>query len=135
MTDFKPWTWARAHPHGYECSTYGDRRFSAFVAQLSDGRTIEEHYQCDIKGFQPGGRNWRLGKGKPPLLPITPSQLWDGYMGLWMDWSNLPGNDALLRDLTLRTSEHRILTDKFASTPVNQAHALSVLLNLLNRPS
>lgn len=35
--------------YGYEVSTQGDRRFSALVARMPDGRTIEE------------------GKGKPPL--------------------------------------------------------------------
>ena len=64
---------------GYECSTRGDRRFSAFTALLHDGRTIEQHYQCDIKGYQPGGRNWRLGKGKPP---IRQTDLWEEYLSM-----------------------------------------------------
>ena len=61
-------TWARHG--GYEVSSRGDRRFSAFVARLPEGRTIEAVYQCDIKGYDPGGTNWRLGKGKPPLRVV-----------------------------------------------------------------
>lgn len=33
---------------GYEVSTKGDPRFSAFNALLADGRSIEQHYQCDV---------------------------------------------------------------------------------------
>ena len=58
-------TWNRYG--GYECSSKGDSRFSAFNAIMPDGRTIEQHYQCGVKGYQPGGTNWKLGKGKPPL--------------------------------------------------------------------
>ena len=49
------YTWSRRG--GYECSSKGDKRFSAFTARLPDGRTIEEHYQCDIKSYEPGGTN------------------------------------------------------------------------------
>lgn len=30
---------------GYEVSTHGDKRFSAFCALMPDGRSIEMHYQ------------------------------------------------------------------------------------------
>ena len=30
---------------GYECSSKGDKRFSALFAVMPDGRTIEQHYQ------------------------------------------------------------------------------------------
>ncbi len=33
---------------GYEVSSIGDIRFSALFARLEDGRTIEQHYQCDV---------------------------------------------------------------------------------------
>ena len=39
--------WARYG--GYEVSSKGDKRFSAFNAYLPDGRSIEQVYQCDIK--------------------------------------------------------------------------------------
>ncbi len=38
--------WARYG--GYEISSQGDKRFSAFNAILSDGRSIEQWYQCDV---------------------------------------------------------------------------------------
>lgn len=52
-------TWSRRG--GYEVSSKGDKRFSAFNAIMPDGRSIEEIYQCDCKHFDPGGTNWRLG--------------------------------------------------------------------------
>ena len=56
--------WARRDKNGYEVSSKGDKRFSALYARMLDGRTIEEHYQCDVKGYDVGGTNWKLGKGK-----------------------------------------------------------------------
>lgn len=113
------YSWSRFG--GYEVSTRGDRRFSAFNARLADGRTVEEHYQCDVKGYDPGGRNWRLGKGKPPLDAAT--DLWSAYLALWREWA--AAHPTLMDEL----ATHVVLSDRFASTPVNQAHALSVLLN------
>lgn len=125
------WTWKRRHSNGYEVSSKGDKRFSAFNATLSDGRTIEQHYQCDIKGYHPGGTDWKLGKGKPPLHNQTEAELYFKYLSLWMEWGR--NNIPLLRELYLLSKEHRILTDCFATTPVNQAHALSDVLNLLTK--
>lgn len=42
-------TWARHG--GYEVSSHGDRRYSAFHARLRDGRTIEEVYQPALRAF------------------------------------------------------------------------------------
>lgn len=121
-------TWKRYG--GYEVSSQGDRRFSAFNARLADGRSIEEHYQCDIKGYQPGGTNWRLGKGKPPLDPTT--DLWPAYLQLWADWAKQPGSRELLQDLAAKALPFNgALSDRFATTPVNQAHALAVILNAI----
>jgi hypothetical protein len=39
--------WSRTE--GYEVSSVGDWRFSAFNAILEDGRSIECHYQCCVK--------------------------------------------------------------------------------------
>lgn len=122
-------TWKRYG--GYECSTHGDRRFSAFTAMMPDGRTIEMHYQCDVKGYDPGGKNWRLGKGKPPLDTKKPqSQLLNEYVELWRTWAKL--NPFLVMELETNVAKHNyVLSDKFATTPVNQAHALSIILNEL----
>lgn len=112
------YTWTRYH--GYEVSTRGDARFSALNATMPDGRTIEHHYQCDIKGYDPGGRNWRLGKGKPPLHECD---LWELYLDLWRQWAHR--NPHLMRVL----AKHEVLCDRFASTEINQARALATILN------
>lgn len=123
LTD-KPVKWARKG--GYECSSKGDVRFSALFARMPDGRTIEEHYQCDVKGYQPGGRNWRLGKGKPPL--DKSKDMWQAYLNLWMEWAM--HNEELVLELARKAEQsNHTLTDMFASTPVNQARALAEILN------
>ena len=112
---------------GYECSTKGDKRFSAFTARMPDGRTIEEHYQCDVKGYQPGGTNWRLGKGKPPK--DRSKDMYQEYLGLWEVWAF--ANTAWMDELG-RAGEAKgyLLSDCFATTDVNQARALAELLTL-----
>jgi hypothetical protein len=116
-------TWARNG--GYECSTKGDARFSAFNALMPDGRSIEAHYQCDVKGYDPGGTNWRLGKGKPPLQPID---TWAAYLNLWRVWAHT--NMPLMRELYVAAKKHNfVLSDRFATTPINQARALTIILN------
>lgn len=117
--------WTR-YDRGYEVSSRGDDRFSAFNAVMPDGRTIEQIYQCDTKGYQPGGRNWRLGKGKPPK-DIT-VDLWGEYLSLWRQWCSL--HPELLEELrSVLYHYDNTLRDRFASTTINQAHALAVILN------
>lgn len=115
-------TWSRYG--GYEVSTCGDSRFSALNAVLSDGRTIEMHYQCDVKGYDIGGTNWRLGKGKPPL---TDKNLWGEYLMLWREWATL--NPSSIVHLSNLVGSSKVLSDRFATTPVNQARALATILN------
>lgn len=123
-----PLTWRRKL--GYEVSTAGDSRFSALVALMPDGRSIEMHYQCDIKGYAPGGTNWRLGKGKPPLDRSVP--LYQKYYELWLEWSLIPKNLPLLQELLERAALQSALDglstislcDRFATSEVNQARAL-----------
>lgn len=111
---------------GYECSSKGDKRFSAFCAVMPDGRTIEQHYQCDVKGYQPGGTNWRLGKGKPPL--DSSKDMWAEYLALWEQWAM--NHPDLMDELAQGAIQKgRVLSDMFATTPVNQARALAELLN------
>lgn len=113
---------------GYECSSKGDKRFSALFAVMPDGRTIEQHYQCDVKGYQPGGTNWRLGKGKPPMDPTK--DMWVEYLALWQEWAkHNPGLIAYLAENVAKWDYQ--LKDTFASTPVNQARALATILNSL----
>lgn len=123
-------TWTRYG--GYECSSRGDRRFSAFFALMPDGRAIEEHYQCDVKGYDPGGKNWRLGKGKPTLRGQSREELWQAYLGLWRTYCE--ANPGLLDELARKCAPAGwVLSDTFASSSINQAHALATLLNERNQ--
>lgn len=120
--------WARIG--GYEVSSKGDPRFSALNAVMPDGRTIEQIYQCDVKGYQPGGRDWKKGKGKPPINGKTPAQLWEEYLGLWRVWAR--NNLGLMRELYFEGAHVGwLLSDRFASTDINQARALAEILNEL----
>lgn len=111
---------------GYEVSSKGDKRFSALYAILPDGRSIEQHYQCDIKGYDPGGVNWRLGKGKPSL--IKDIDLWKEYLNLWKIWAE--NHKDLIEELAYHADNNNfMLSDMFATTPVNQARALAQILN------
>lgn len=120
---------APKHLASYEVSTAGDKRFSALNARLKDGRTIEEAYQLDVKGYRAHSSDWRAGKGKPGLDPNV--DLWVAYKGLWDDWAL--ENPGLIRDLGER-AKGKCLTDKFASSPVSQARALAEILNALYEP-
>ena len=71
-------------PPFLECSTLGDKRFSAFYARVN-GRSIEEQYQAS-KQFEDGstGLHWREAKGRRPVndaeTRVLYSQLWDQYI-------------------------------------------------------
>jgi hypothetical protein len=120
--------WARFHAHGYEVSSAGDRRFSALHATLSDGRTIEEAYQLDVKGYRQFGDSWRLGKGKKPLREVD---LWTEYLALWNQWAD--ENPTLLYELrAIAEARGQMLTDRYASTEINQARALAHILSEWN---
>lgn len=70
-----------------ECSSVGDKRFSAFCARLKqyDNKSIEEIYQA-AKIFEDGstGLTWQEAKGRKPinLLEVKRlySELWDKYI-------------------------------------------------------
>lgn len=70
-----------------ECSTKGDRRFSAFCARIDgcDWKSIEEIYQA-AKVFEDGstGLTWKEAKGRRAVnadeLAILYSKLWDEYI-------------------------------------------------------
>lgn len=118
--------WARYSQNNYEVSTQGDKRFSALNAKLKDGRTIEEAYQLDVKGYRAVGDDWRLGKGKPPLKTMTAAELFRQYKALWQQWAG--ENPELIAELREKAAG-KVLTDRFASTPVSQARALAEILN------
>lgn len=123
--------WARYAANGYECSTRGDKRFSAMCAMLRDGRTIEEAYQLDVKGYRRIGYTAMQAKkdrGAHAPVRLTPKQLWQGYLALWKQWAS--ENPALVRELAEK-SRNKVLTDMFASSDISQARALAVILDTL----
>jgi len=67
-----------------ECSSRGDRRFSAFYATVN-GQSIETQYQA-AKVFADGstGLSWRQAKGRRAVnaaaCAALYSQLWDEYI-------------------------------------------------------
>lgn len=120
------YTWS--NKDGYDVTSKGDKRFSALYATMGDGRTIEEHYQCDVKGYDIGGTNWVLGKDKPAKNPNT--NLWLEYFELWKTW--MFDNKPVMLDLhhTLLDSGESVLYDRYDVGGVNQARALAWLLNM-----
>jgi len=81
-------------PPYLECSSRGDKRFSAFYAKV-DGKSIEERYQA-AKVFEGGltGLSWRKAKGKKPINHDEISIL---YKDLWREY--LKNNPSLVRGL------------------------------------
>ena len=126
-SNMEPLGWAQKAKRGkgYEVSSQGDKRFSALHATLEDGRTIEEAYQLDVKGYRVEGDNWKLGKGRPPLEMMSDEELYGAYKELWERWAI--ENPQLIDDLAEK-SAGRVLTDKFAKTNNNQARALYEIL-------
>jgi hypothetical protein len=67
-----------------ECSSRGDKRFSAFYAKVN-GRSIEEQYQA-AKVFEDGSTalSWKAAKGRKAInaeeCAALYSQLWDQYI-------------------------------------------------------
>lgn len=82
------------NPPYYECSSKGDKRFSAFYAKVR-GISIEDHYQA-AKVFSDGstGLTWREAKGRTPVNIKEVSKL---YKDLWREY--LENNPHLIRGL------------------------------------
>lgn len=125
--------WYRYCEDGYEVSTKGDWRFSAFNAKL-DGKSIEWWYQCNTKGYS----TIEEGKGKPSQRPrhwniengvannYKVDKVYEEYLSYWERWCM--ENPLELMDLALK-SRFKPLTDLFASSEINQARALTDILN------
>lgn len=93
-----------------ECSSRGDRRFSAFYAKVN-GRSIEEQYQA-AKVFSDGstGLSWRAAKGRQATNMREVSRL---YKALWRQY--LMKNPELLEVLKSASG----LSDVFGQTGSN----------------
>lgn len=128
--------WARTSDNSYEVSSKGDKRFSAFFAQLNDGRYIEDIYQLDIKGNGVAQSKPITNKQNPDKSSIqktgsftrqvSKEQSWNEYKNLWIQYLN--ENPNLLEDLKQK-AKGKVLTDMFANTDVSQARALAEILN------
>lgn len=105
----------------YECSSRGDRRFSAFYAKV-DGKSIEYIYQVEIKGYN----SISEGKGKPGKLYDLSTQK-KLYKDLWRKY--LQVNPTYKADLLEIIKTHE-LNDMFATKgALNQADILTEILN------
>lgn len=120
-------TWERFG--GYECSSKGDKRLSAFFAIMPDGRSIESTYQCDSKENEPGGKEWKKYKGRPPKAKITNQELYERYKALWAVW--VAEHLELFAEVAeIVLDKHQgVFSDMFAKTNINQARALADLAN------
>lgn len=71
-------------PPYLECSSKGDKRFSAFYAKIG-GKSIEDQYQA-FKVFEDGstGLSWKEAKGRKAVNQKEASEfyssLWDRYI-------------------------------------------------------
>jgi len=81
-------------PPYLECSSRGDKRFSAFYAKVN-GKSIEDQYQA-AKIFEDGSRGltWKEAKGRKPINHDEISKL---YKELWKQY--LLNNLTLLRGI------------------------------------
>ena len=136
----KLYPWGRYSSNSYELSSQGDSRFSAMNAKFKPGtiifghdvggRTIESVYQHGVKQD-----DWSTDDNKKTGKPTShniikgnteDSSYRDGYLPLWVEWANQ--NPELIEDLKQKAAG-KTLTDKFASTRVSQARALSDILS------
>ena len=137
-TELFPWArYAKGKPN-FEVTTHGGKgkEFSAFNARfkkdqytetvnISKGNSVEEVYQTEVKGYA----SWRDGKGKPTRNGQTREELYEDYKELWRIWYR--ENPSKIRELA-KHAEGKVITDKFATTEINQARVHSELLTELH---
>jgi hypothetical protein len=116
-------------PPYLECSSRGDKRFSAFYARIRSrgGRSIEEIYQS-AKVFDGGstGLSVKQAKGR---IAINHQELSDLYLRLWCEY--LIENPGLLGVLQAASG----LSDMFGQKGHNcQATALWTISHMTPRP-
>lgn len=72
-------------PPYLECSSAGDKRFSAFWAKLGD-KSIEDLYQA-AKVFEDGstGLHWREAKGKTAVNMVEVSRYYEDLWRVYME--------------------------------------------------
>ena len=109
--------------------TIGDSDYHVLKNSLElQKRMIQDkiaQMQLVCKAIEETEDSIKEGKGKPPLNKDV--DLWKEYLNLWRQWSG--ENIDLLRQLYKASYGVGMLTDMFATTPVNQARALATILN------
>lgn len=108
-------------PPFLECSSKGDKRFSAFYV-IVNGKSIEEQYQA-AKIFEDGstGLHWKDAKGRRAVNAKECAEL---YENLWRQY--ISENPELLNVLKRASG----LSDKFATKgSTNQAQILWKIRN------
>jgi hypothetical protein len=159
----KPFTWKIKSANGFEVSSKGNalgREFSALYAKLKDGRSVEEIYQLDVKGYRKtlnewlaaGNRTyeykgkqydliakpemrWIFGKGKAPLVEMSVEKSYQMYKSIWKRFAQ--ENPLLMKSL-IKEAAGKDLTDQFAAadTGITQAKALADIINeMLGNPA
>lgn len=118
-------------------SSKNNEPLSALRMKFSDGRTIEEVYQLDVKGYRRSAmensawRNepwkmWMEGKSKPTLKGQTPEELDSQYTDLWRHWFN-QNPDQL--ELAARAIGNRPINDVMAKPgSVSQSKSIHEIL-------
>lgn len=120
--------WSRVVKRGepyFECSSKGNKHYSALYAML-DGKSIEEIYQLDIKGYRGKVDHWVKAKGKPPLNKLTEDELYNKYIKLWQTY--FKQHDDLYINI-LEKAKGKTITDMFGVRPINQARAICDICN------
>lgn len=106
------------HPR-LECSSRGDKRFSAFYARIKSrgNKSIEELYQA-AKIFADGttGLSWRAAKGRKPINTAEVKEL---YSALWDEY--FTENPHLFEVL----SDYNGFSDMFGQ-PGHQCQAIEI---------
>lgn len=142
-------TWAATSDNGFEVSSKGDsfgKQFSAFNAKFKagtkidgvavGGKSIEWVYQNVIKKSAKGAPPASNSKLYNPNLKTKEERedfsYYEGYLPLWQEWAKQ--NPERIEELREK-AKGKTLTDQFANTRVNQARALSDILNSTNRQS
>lgn len=115
----------------FEVSTQGTpkgKRYSAFNAKLRGrgGKSIEDIYQVDIKGGKKIGPGKYTMKGSNYKGPLSNEELYARYKQLWVEF--FEENPKMLDEIAELT-EGKMIVDRFAYSPVNQARAIFEILS------
>jgi hypothetical protein len=118
-----------------------NKPLSALTMKLRDGRTIEEAYQLDIKGYRSAAEQnprwsgpnrykmWMQGKRQPTLNGQTREQLEAEYKELWRNWF---AENPDQFELAKRAIGNMTINDTKASPgSVSQSKVIRELLNEL----